>query len=92
MSIMFSQICINEEMLQLSTTKVFVHSWILNILTYFLEFNTQIMPDFFLCYYVEKKERNIKLNFEKDSLNFSEYEKKNKQKWQRQTYSYIMKN
>ena len=51
----------------------------MNILTHFLEFNTCMMPDF--LYFIKyKNTRNIKLNFEKDNVKFTKYEKKNKRK------------
>ena len=43
-----------------SMMELFVHTWILNILTHFLEVNTRMMPDFlYIIKYKKKKKRNL---------------------------------
>ena len=49
-----------------SMMKLFILSWILNILTHFLESNSRMKPDF--LYVIKYKKRNIKLSLGKDWL------------------------
>ena len=54
-------------------TKLFIHHWILTILTHFLEFNTHVMPDFL---YVIMYKNGISNNIEKDEFNLLNMKRK----------------